>query len=272
MRKPPRSWQTQRRLKSWNLMLSVPSNAPRRTPGPRKLTIEEMRADVSANPPNKRTAVSAYAPYLTPPNNPRPSRAYGDEEIDALVADLVAARAARGHRKAMRRPFRRRGQNDLFDVVRLHLRRLCRRVLNDRCRGGLDSLDHDLLVQALERYVEQQLWHLVYHHDYGEQRAPQRLRRTYLDESRSGMTAIESVARSSARYALDTWSPDYIREMQRLGKIGGKISKRPATYNDADLDQLAKLAHLPNMQARADALGRKLRTTERMWSTLQQRG
>lgn len=29
--------------------------------------------------------------------------------------------------------------------------------------------------------------------------------------------------------------------------------------------------HLPNMQARADALGRSLRTTERMWSVLRQR-
>ncbi|MFK3678694.1 hypothetical protein ACI2IP_13260 [Microbacterium sp. NPDC090218] len=123
---------------------------------------------------------------------------------------------------------------------------------------------------ALERYVQEQCWHLVYHHDYGEQRAPQRLRRTYLDESRSGQGAIRSVAISSARYALDTWSPDYIREMQRLGSVGGKISKRPATWTDADLDRLSNLAHLPNMRARAEELGRSLRTTERMWSALQQ--
>lgn len=222
-------------------MSSVPANSPRRTPAPRKLTIEEMRRDVSANTSDKRTSVSAYQVPENTSDNLRPSRAYGDEEIDALVADLVAARAARGHRKAMRRPFRRRGQNDLFDVVRLHLRRLCRRVLNDRFRDGLEPPAHDLLVQALERYTEQQLWPLVYHHDYGEQREPQRIRRTYLDESRSGKGAIESVAISSARYALTTWSPDYITEMQRLGKIGGKISKRKPAWTDDDLDALAKL-------------------------------
>lgn len=253
-------------------MSSVPVDAdPRSLPSPRKLTLEEMRSRVSASPPNKRTSVSANTHESSPPYYLHLSKVYEDGEIDALVSDLVAARAARGHRKMMRRPFRRRGQKDLFDVVRLHLRRLCRRVLNDRCRDGQDPPEHDLLVLALERYLQQQCWHLVYHHDYGEQRAPQRVRRTYLDESRSGMTAIESVARSCARYALDKWSPEYIREMQRLGSVGGKIGKRKPTYDDADLDALAGLVDLPNMQARADALGRSLRTTERMWKALQQR-
>lgn len=248
-------------------MSSVPADDPRRTPfAPRKLTLAEMQATVSANTSDKRSTVSAYIAS----DNLRPSRAYGDEEIDALVADLVAARDPRGPRKAMRRPSRRRGQSDLFDVVRLHLRRLCRRVLNDRGRDKAVLPDHDLLVLALERYLQQQCWHLVYHHDYGEQREPQRLRRTYLDESRSGLTAIESVARSSARYALDTWSPDYIHEMQRLGSVGGKISKRTPSWTDADLDALAALEGQTVAQQSA-ALNVSMSTIDRMRRALRKR-
>lgn len=247
-------------------MSSVPADDHRRIPSPRKLTIHEMRADVSANASDKRTSVSAYDAS----DNLRLSRAYREEAIDALVADLVAARDARGHRKAMRRPSRRRGQNNLFDVVRLHLRRLCRRVLNDRCRDGLEPPQPYLLVLALERYVEQQLWHLVYHHDYGEQRAPQRLRSTYLDESRDGHGAIYSVALSTARYALSTWTPDYTHEMQRLGKIGGKISKRAPMWTDGDLVTLAALDGMTVSQ-QAVALDVSPSTIDRMRKALRSR-
>lgn len=170
----------------------------------------------------------------------------------------------------MRRPFRRRGQNDLFDVVRLHLRRLCRRVLNDRSRDGLEPPNAYLLFLALERYVEQQLWPLVYHHDYGEQRAPQRLRSTHLDESRSGHGAIYSVALSTARYALSTWTPDYIHEMQRIGSVGGKISKRVPSWTDADLDALLALEGMTVAQ-QAVALNVSMSTIDRMRRALRQR-
>lgn len=251
-------------------MSMVPADAPRRTPSPpRKLTLAEMQLSLaSANASDKRSAVGFGQADPTTSVNPHPSRVYGDEEIDALVSDLVAARAGRGHRKAMRRPSRRRGQNDLFDVVRFHLRRLCRRMLNDRGRDGQEAPAFDLLVLGLERYLEQQCWHLVYQHDYGEQREPQRIRRTYLDQSRSGLTAVESVARSSARYALDNWSPDFIHEMQRLGRIGGKISKRVPQWTDADLDRLAALegmtvaqqaAHLDVSMSSIDRMRRALR-------------
>jgi hypothetical protein len=125
-------------------------------------------------------------------------------------------------------------------------------------------------VQALERYLEQQLWHLVYLQDYGEQRDPQRLRRTYLDESRSGMTAIESVARSCARYALNNWSPDYIIEMQRLGKIGGKIGKRKPSWTDDDLDALAALDGLTVPQ-QAKRMGVSMSGIDRMRRALKDR-
>lgn len=267
MRKPPRSWQTQRRLKSGISVATLPADAAHRIPAPRKLTLLEMQESVSANAPDKRTSVSAW----TASDNPRPTRAYEEQAIDALVTDLVAARAARGHRKAMRRPSRRRGQSDLFDVVRLHLRRLCRRVLNDRCRDGLEPPQPYLLFLALERYLEQQCWHLVYHHDYGEQRAPQRLRSTYLDESRTGHGAIYSVALSAARYALSTWTPDYTHEMQRLGSIGGKIGKRKPMWTDDDLDTLASLAGQTKAQ-QAKHLGVSTSSIDRMRRALRDRG
>jgi hypothetical protein len=182
------------------------------------------------------------------------------------VADLVAARSARGHRKAIRKPFRRRGQRELFDVVRLHLRRLCRRVLNDRCRDGLKPPSDALLVAALERYLREQCWHLVYFQNYGDVREPCRVRRTYLD----GERAIESVAQSSARYALDTWSPDYMREMQRIGGIGGRNGKRPPTWTDADLDVLAALDGLTVAQ-QAKRLSRSPSTVDRMRRALRER-
>jgi hypothetical protein len=170
----------------------------------------------------------------------------------------------------MRRPFRRRGQRDLFDVVRLHLRRLCRRVLNDRCREGLEPPEPGLLVLALEGYLREQCWHLVYFQDYGEQRAPQRLRRTYMDETRSGLTAIESVARSCARYALSKWSPDYIREMQRIGSIGGRNGKRPPSWTADDLDGLVALEGL-TVKQQAKLLGRSPSTIDRMRRALRER-
>ncbi|KAA9131159.1 hypothetical protein [Microbacterium caowuchunii] len=241
-------------------LLALVDETPIGAPRPRKLTlVQTQRYWASANTSDKRTSVSAYQPLPNTSDNPRPSRAYEDGEISALVAELVAARAARAHRKAMRRPFRRRGQRELFDVVRLHLRRLCRRVLNDRCCNGLEPPDHDLLVLALERYLEQQCWHLVYFHDYGEQREPERVRRTYLD----GERAIECVALSCARYALDGWSPDYIREMQRIGGVGGKISKRPPKWTEADLDALAALAR-STVRQQAVHLGFSESTIDRM--------
>lgn len=178
----------------------IPAQPPRAVSenAPRKLTLDEMRRSLaSSNTSDKRTSVSANQPQFTTSDNPRPSRAYGEGDVQALVAELIAARAARGHRKAIRKPFRRRGQRDLFDVVRLHLRRLSRRVLNDRCRGGLEPPSEPLLTEALEDYVRQQLSTLIYHHEYGEQREPNRVRRTYLDESRN---AVERVARSCARH------------------------------------------------------------------------
>jgi hypothetical protein len=249
------------------LIALIPAEQPHTVSAyaPRKLTLAEMRASWSTS--DKRTLVSANVPESITSDNPRPSRAYGEDDVQALVAQLIASRAARGHRKMMRRPSRRRGQRDLFDIVRLHLRRLSRRVLNDRCRDGLEPPSEQLLAEALESYVRQQLWPLIYHHDYGDQREPNRVRRTYLDDSRN---AVESVARSSAAYALTTWAPEYIQDMQRLGAIGGRISKRKPSWTAADLDRLAALEGRTVAQQAAE-LGRSRSSIDRMRRALRER-
>jgi hypothetical protein len=163
------------------------------------------------------------------------------------------------HRRDMRSP--------MFDLVNGHLRNLARRTLNDRFKRGERWARERELTQALREYVLTECRHVIYWHDYGEARASARIRRAYLDGDR----AVDAVAASAARYVLASWRPAYIRTRQERGHNGGKIAKRPPTWADADLDVLATLAYLPTMQARADALGRSLRTTERMWAALQRR-
>ncbi|MET2012355.1 hypothetical protein ABXJ56_12430 [Microbacterium chocolatum] len=246
-------------------LLALVDETPTR---PRKLTLDEMRASmVSARTSDKRTWVSSKQHESSTSDNPRPSREYEEgQDTSALVANLISARDARGQRKAMRRPFRRRGQRELFDVVRLHLKRLARRVLNDRCRDGLEPPTEGLLAAALERYLRDQCWHLLYIQDYGEVREPGRVRRTYLD----GERAVESVARVSARYALATWTPDYIREMQERGRRGGKTSKRGPMWTDADLDKLAALAG-QTVAEQSATLGVSMSTIDRMRRALRAR-
>ncbi len=106
----------------------------------------------------------------------------------------------------------------------------------------------------------------MYFQDYGDVREPQRIRRAYLD----GERAVQSVARVSARYALETWSPDYIIEMQRRGRIGGRISKRGPDYTEADLDALQTLNGLTVVQ-QAKRMGKSKSTIDRMRRALKDR-
>lgn len=119
--------------------------------------------------------------------------------------------------------------------MRLHLRKLCRRVLNDRALGSQQPPWEAPLQAALECYVRGELSDLVYFQEPGEPRESSKLRSTYLDQTR----AVEAVARSSAAYALAHWTPDYIVERQHRGQVGGRISKRPPSWTDEDLDHLS---------------------------------
>ena len=228
---------------------------------PRKLTLDEMRA--WPDPPDKQDARLARTSTNSPPD-----KAQLSSGIEVWVADLIAARGARKDRKAMIAPHHRRDlRSPMFELVNLHLRKLARRTLNDRAKRGERWATHSELTAALYEYVLTECRHVIYFHEYGNPRASARERRPWLD----GERAAEAVSRSAATYALAGWTPLYMMTRQRRGRLGGQISKRPPTWTGADLDALGKLAHLPNMQARADALGRSLRTTERMWKALRDR-
>lgn len=234
---------------------SVSANASR------KLTIEELRA--WSSPPDKQRASLAQTRTNSPPDKALPSRGR-----EVWAADLLAARGARRDRKAMVTPHHRRDmRTPMFDLVNGHLRNLARRTLNDRLKRGEPWARERELTEALRAYVLTECRHVIYHHDYGEQRASARVRRAYLDGDR----AVDAVSASAARYVLATWTPTYMRERQERGRVGGSNGKRTPTWTNADLDALAKLAHLSTMQARADVLGRSLRTTERMSAALRQR-
>lgn len=198
--------------------------------------------------------------------------AYTDGELDALVAELVDALSARGYRKAMRKPRRRPKQDgdDLFDRVRLHLRRLTLRVLNDRYRRGVEHPHRDLLCLALDAYLRRECSDLLYHHDYGEQRDPARLRRTYLDQSGMGSTATERVAVYAADYSLEKWRPTFIDDAKANGAKGGGAGKRKCTWTDADLDLLQTLDTLTVAQ-QAERMGTSPRRMNRMRRALRDR-
>lgn len=268
------------RLKSGISVSSVPSNASRRTPAPRKLTLQEMRDWDSANPPDKVLAlapeVSANAADTSPPNNPSfhwKGRATDEGTLWTYSTLATRARTAgRQQRRALRfpalRPVYAKERRDLNGfVVRkaksyrgdvwAYLTNWGYRTLNDLDGAGFAPPSHADLADLFERRVRER----------GVTFYP-----LYSNRGRGISTPdVETMADQAATAVLRDWHPEWIREQRERGRRGGQISKRKPSWTDDDLDALAKMSHLPNMQARADALGRSLRTTERMWSALQQR-
>lgn len=170
---------------------------------PRKLTLAEL---IAWNPPAKQTPRLERTSPIDPPDK-APLSSGTEEEISDLVQTLIEARAARGDRREMRVPTRRKGMRSaMFDVVGLHLRRLARRVMNDREKAGLPEIPEMTLAAAMAKYTRDECEHVIYVHEHGEQSASSRERRAWIDGDR----AVDAVSRSAARYALDTWSTDYI--------------------------------------------------------------
>ncbi|MBB2974469.1 hypothetical protein FHX49_000010 [Microbacterium endophyticum] len=80
---------------------------------------------------------------------------------------------------------------------------------------------------------------------------------------------VEEMANKAATAVLRDWTPTWIARQQALGSIGGKLARRRSkTWTESDVDKLAKLGSLQTMQQKADALGRSLRTTQRMAAAL----
>lgn len=188
-------------------------------------------------------------------------------ELDSLLRMLIAARAARGKRKVLRVPNVRKSNTDsgVFDRVRLHLRRLARRTLNDLAKADMRIPDEAALTAALAAYVRDQCSGVVRMREPGMPSLSSRERRLYLD----GADAVDRVALSAARYAIEGWTPDYILERQRRGAKGGKVSKRP-TARLALLDSLEGMADL-TPQKQAAELGVSRATLFRMKADLRER-
>jgi hypothetical protein len=86
------------------------------------------------------------------------------------------------------------------------------------------------------------------------------------------LLVVEEMAAEAASAALRDWTPTYRERQRRLGQIGRMMARdRGATWDDADLDELAKLSGMTT-EKQAGALGRSRRTVERMRAALRDRG
>lgn len=80
----------------------------------------------------------------------------------------------------------------------------------------------------------------------------------------------EKMAQDAAHAVLRDWNPEWIRRQRERGAKGGRASKRPPTWNDADLDALAQLAG-QTVKEQAAALVRSASTIDRMRRALRAR-
>lgn len=187
--------------------------------------------------------------------------------VEELLSQLIAARRARGNRKAIRRPSvaKREERRSGFDRVNLHMRRLSRRVLNDRTLNGAPIPDHETLRLAMHEYITTELGHFLVHREPGSTAATPPIQHARLVDA-----ASDRLARSAASYVLRSWSPDYIAEQRRRGAVGGRASRRRPTWTPGQLADLQALEGLTVAQQAAQ-LGLNSATIKRMRSTLRQR-
>lgn len=159
-------------------MSMLPADAPRRTPGPRKVTLREMQASVSASPPEKVLAPASEASVsgvdACPPSNPSlqgKGRATDEGTLWTFSALATRARAAgRQQRRALRfpslRPVYAKERRDLDGfVVRkaksyrgdvwAYLTNWGYRTLNDLDGAGFDPPSHAQLAELFEGRVRE---------------------------------------------------------------------------------------------------------------------
>jgi hypothetical protein len=145
-----------------------------------------------------------------------------------------------------------------FDRVNLHMRRLGRRVLNDRTLTGTPIPDADTLREAMHEYITTELGHFLVHREPGSPAATPPIQHARLVDA-----ATDRLARSAASYVLRTWSADYIEEQRRRGAAGGRASRRGPTWSP---DQLADLQALDGLTVEQQAvrLGLNVSMVKRM--------
>lgn len=156
----------------------------------------------------------------------------------------------------------------MFARMRKHLRDVARNALNDLHLAGHPVPTLDALADALAAYVWDECGRLVYIQAPGEPRRTGRER----DRQLNGAEAVERVARNAADYRLTRWTPEFIAEMQRLGAVGGSISRRPPTKaTTANLDRLAALPPGLTVAEQAEALDLSPATVKRLRNALRER-
>lgn len=285
-------------------MTSVPADVPRRTPrrvpltreqrarheradarsaslpAPRKLTIEEMRADVSARRASKKVLapapdVSARRASRNPVLPPR-ERVADEGTLWTFSSKATRARTAgRSERKILRFPplrpmyaksrtdadgnVIRKGASYQGDIWR-YLTTWGYRTLNDLDGAGYAPPSHDDLADLFERRVRERA----------------KTYDTYYSNRGHGISFadIETMADAAATSVLRDWSPDWIRKTREWGATGGRKS-RPSepghADSDADLDALAVLKGMTVAQ-QAVALNVSPSSIDRMRRALRNRG
>ena len=232
------------------------------------------RAETPSNTsPNK---VPATSPHKVHParqiTSSLPRDVVSTASAHRLQLALANALRPRGFRKELRAPrrptaaayqrSRGRSTGSAYAAARRYLVRLALRALNDVTGEGLDLPTALELERALDAHVSQQLRFLIRTQAPGEPSPSGFERWAYLDSE-----GADRVARDSARAALSEWDASWIEHQRELGRQGGRISKRPPTWDDESLLVLSLLEGMTLAQ-QAEILNQSERTVSRMRALL----
>lgn len=227
---------------------------------PRKLTLAEMQATVSAyaasdNPvfQAEREVPSAGTLWRISALSTR-ARTNGRIQRTALRFPTLRRVYARERRSADGLLIRK-GASYAGDVWR-YLSRWGFRTLNDLDGAGFAPPCHDDLAALFERRVLERgktFYPLYSNRGFGLSTA-----------------TVEQMADAASTAVLRDWSPTWIREQRERGRRGGQFSKRKPTWTDADLDALAVLEGM-TVTEQARTLGVSMSTIDRMRRALRER-
>lgn len=228
---------------------------------PRRLTLEEMRADLLRRRLARNHETDARHVAANPEGVSRNQNRGCHETYSypggsyPLLPYLCAARRARGSRtKSLRVPrLKFDASETAYGRMRSHLLALSLRALNDATLAGLTPPAVTELADALAEYVHLEASHLIYLHEPGEPRMPARLRRAYLD-----VEAVDRLCAWVANARLATWSPAWILTKRANGTSAKGVPKpkRSAAAIWADAERLAELAEYMGRETNAQLCAR----------------
>lgn len=185
-------------------------------------------------------------------------------ERKALIAQERMAQAYLAKLKPSKLPKR---EHNGYMRVAVYLCALAWKVMNDHCLAGIEQPSPAELEHALRVYIDRNLSKFVQERDDPTAARPPFHRFRYVETEQA-----DRLAQSLATSLLRDWTPDWIKERQLRGGIGGRHSKRgPSKATAANLAALAALPEGMTHAQRADALGVSLGTERRLWGQLCER-